>query len=111
MGLLDELLASARDAPPLVAIQAAVGPRFTAVVAAPEAGAARTTTGGVAYTDAADLLPGFDATAATAALQAAIQGRPLLGIMRDVAPESADGEAALSASVPARGARLMRRAA
>ena len=91
MGALADLLEQAAAGPPLVAVQAVVGPRFTGVAGGP-ADAPRPTAGGVAYTDAGELQPGFDTAAATRALQAQVRGRPLADLARGLIRAAPDDD-------------------
>jgi hypothetical protein len=80
MGLIAELVRSVQSEPTLYATQVVVGPRFTALAAAPRPGAAPPTAGGVAYTGALDTEADFDTTAATRAVATAVLDRPLASL-------------------------------
>src|SRR5919108_1317767 len=68
VGLVADLVAWARAAhaaPPLFATHLVVGPRFTAVGAAPRPDGAAPPVGGLAHNGAAEVLAAFDSAAAT----------------------------------------------
>lgn len=80
MGLVEELVAwaqAAHVASPLFATQLVIGPRFTAIGAAPLSGTLAPVAGGIVHNGAAETVAGFDATAATREIADAVLGRPL----------------------------------
>ncbi|HEX2037955.1 MAG TPA: DUF364 domain-containing protein [Chloroflexota bacterium] len=77
MGLLADLVQSVQHTPPLFATHLVIGPRFTAIGAAPQPGAHRPTAGGVAYTGAADGPGPFDTGAATRTVEQGVLSHPL----------------------------------
>ena len=97
MSLYADLLTSVRDVQPLVVADAVVGPRFTAVAAAPGADGPPTICG-VAYTGAYEGDSTFDPAGASRELAGRLHGRPLFA----AAHESLEvGTAALNALLAA----------
>ena len=82
MGLFDDLLTAAQQAPPLRVADVVVGPRFTALAARVGARSSEPLAGGVAYTNAGDLTPDFDAGQATARLRPQLLGRCVFDVAR-----------------------------
>jgi hypothetical protein len=79
VGLVQELAAAARRAPPLVATRAVAGGRFTAVAAAPEAKGAAVVAG-AAFTGSEDA-PDFDPVRSSTAADRLVRGRRVADLL------------------------------
>jgi hypothetical protein len=103
MGLLADLAAERRSAPPLVVTHAAAGARFTAIAGAPAGAEARPTVCGVAYTGASEADGVLDPCSAAESLAARLRGQSLGQIAaRIVEQPEGVGIAALNALLAAR---------
>jgi hypothetical protein len=102
MDLVAELVAWVREAhagAPLFATHLVVGPRFSAVGAAPRPGAGAPTAGGIAHNGAAETVDGFDTAAATREIAGAVLGRPLAELVAFLAAPNEPAQRLRAAAV------------
>jgi hypothetical protein len=102
MGLMTDLVAWARaahGAAPLFATQLVVGPRFTAVGAAPRPDAPSPVAGGIAHNGAAEVVAGFETARATGEIAGDVLGRPLHELVAFLAAPNAPARRLRAAEV------------